>query len=293
MHCRNPPRQSPLLGILKGAVIAIGALLPGISGGALCVIMGIYKPMMALLADPIHQFKKQIGFFWPIAIGMLVGTLGISKLLGDFLERSETAAIFLFIGLIVGTLPSLLREARQQGVARGSTAALVIALLVMLAWMIPMSLGGQANVVPSLGWWCLCGVLWGLGIIVPGMSPSNIFFFLGLATPMYASIGALDLGVILPMGRVPAAHGGAALPRRGLLPQALVLAVHARGGGRGAGLHGGDPAAGQAADLARLHLRHGRGRLAGVRGLLRGGRGAGLGAWEGAGEGIRRTFSTC
>ena len=197
---QEPPRQSPLLGILKGAVIAIGALLPGISGGALCVIMGIYKPMMALLADPIHQFKKQIGFFWPIAIGMLVGTLGISRLLGDFLERSETAAIFLFIGLIVGTLPSLLREARQQGVARGSTAALVIALLVMLAWMIPMSLGGQANVVPSLGWWCLCGVLWGLGIIVPGMSPSNIFFFLGLATPMYASIGALDLGVILPMG---------------------------------------------------------------------------------------------
>ena len=175
-------------------------MLPGISGGALCVIMGIYKPMMALLADPIHQFKKQIGFFWPIAIGMLVGTLGISKLLGDFLERSETAAIFLFIGLIVGTLPSLLREARQEGVARGSLAALVITLLVMLAWMIPMSLGGQANVVPNFGWWCLCGVLWGLGIIVPGMSPSNIFFFLGLATPMYASIGALDLGVILPMG---------------------------------------------------------------------------------------------
>ena len=197
---QDTPRQSPLLGILKGAVIAIGALLPGISGGALCVIMGIYKPMMALLADPIHQFKKQIGFFWPIAVGMLVGTLGISKLLGDFLERSETAAIFLFIGLIVGTLPSLLREARQQGVARGSMAALAIALVVMLAWMIPMSLGGQANVIPNFGWWCLCGVLWGLGIIVPGMSPSNIFFFLGLATPMYASIGALDLGVILPMG---------------------------------------------------------------------------------------------
>lgn len=67
----------------------------------------------------------------------------------------------------MGTLPSLLREARQQGVARGSMAALAIALLVMLAWMIPMSLGGQANVIPNFGWWCLCGVLWGLGIIVP------------------------------------------------------------------------------------------------------------------------------
>ena len=284
---QDTPRQSPLLGILKGAVIAIGALLPGISGGALCVIMGIYKPMMALLADPIHQFKKQIGFFWPIAVGMLVGTLGISKLLGDFLERSETAAIFLFIGLIVGTLPSLLREARQQGVARGSMAALAIALVVMLAWMIPMSLGGQANVIPNFGWWCLCGVLWGLGIIVPGMSPSNIFFFLGLATPMYASIGALDLGVILPMGVCLLLTVVLLSPRCGLLPQALVFAVHARGGGRGAGLHGGDSAAGQAADFARLHLCHGPGRLADLRGLLRGRRGAGLGAGQGAGEGIK------
>ena len=131
----------------------------------------------------------------------------------------------------MGTLPSLLREARQQGVARGSMAALAIALVVMLAWMIPMSLGGQANVIPNFGWWCLCGVLWGLGIIVPGMSPSNIFFFLGLATPMYASIGALDLGVILPMGVCLLLTVVAALPRCGLLPQALVFAVHARGGG--------------------------------------------------------------
>ena len=76
------------------------------------------------------------------------------------MERSETAAIFLFIGLIVGTLPSLLREARQQGVARGSMAVLAIALVVMLSWMIPMSLGGEPTIL-NFGWWCLCGVLRG------------------------------------------------------------------------------------------------------------------------------------
>jgi len=216
-------KQNILVRMLKGAIISIGALLPGISGGALCVIMGIYKPMMELLnelpsivvdmvtgiwnkiakkissKDHFAGFKKYFSFFWPIAVGVVVGALGISKLLGAFMEKNETAALFLFIGLIFGTMPGLLKEARQEGVSRKSWIVLIAATAVMLAWMIPMSMAGQAQVTPNFMWWCICGVLWGLGIIVPGMSPSNIFFFLGIATPMYAAIGALDMGVLIPM----------------------------------------------------------------------------------------------
>ncbi|MEG0995375.1 MAG: DUF368 domain-containing protein, partial [Clostridia bacterium] len=192
--------ENPILGAVKGALISIGAMLPGISGGALCVILGIYKPMMELLSNPIKNIKKHFMFFLPIGIGFLVGALVTSKLLGGFLEANETAAVFLFVGLIAGTMPSLFKEAKQEGVARGSYAALGIAMVAMLLWMVPMAMGGQTTIVPNLFWWCLCGVLWGLGIIVPGMSPSNIFFFLGLAGPMYAAIGNLNMGVVLPMG---------------------------------------------------------------------------------------------
>ena len=216
-------KQNILVRMLKGALISIGAILPGISGGALCVIMGIYKPIMELLnelpaivvdmvkgiwhkiskksssKDHFAGFKKYFAFFWPIAIGVVVGALGISKILGAFMEKNETAALFLFIGLIFGTMPDLLKEARQEGVGKKSWIALVAATLIMLSWMIPMSMAGQAQVQPNFMWWCICGVLWGLGIIVPGMSPSNIFFFLGIATPMYAAIGALDMSVLIPM----------------------------------------------------------------------------------------------
>lgn len=192
--------QERLLGILKGAIISIGALLPGISGGALCVILGIYKRIMALLCHPFQEIKKQWKFFIFIGIGFVIGVLLGAKVIDKFLEANEAAALFLFIGLIVGSLPGLFKEARQQGVKKGSWAALVIALVVMLAWMIPMSLKGNTNVQPSLLWWIICGVLWGLGIVVPGMSPSNIIFFFGLQAPMYAAIGNLDFSVILPMG---------------------------------------------------------------------------------------------
>lgn len=189
-----------LLGILKGALISIGALLPGISGGALCVILGIYKRIMALLCDPIQEIKKQWKFYIFIGIGFVIGILLGAKVIDKFLEANEAAALFMFIGLIVGSMPGLFKEARQQGVKKGSTAALVIALVLMLAWMIPMSLMGNTNVQPSFLWWIICGVLWGLGIVVPGMSPSNIIFFFGLQAPMYAAIGNLDFSVILPMG---------------------------------------------------------------------------------------------
>lgn len=198
----NPVKEkvNPVLGAVKGAIIATGAVLPGISGGALCVILGIYKRIMALLCHPIREIKKQWKFFVPVGIGFVVGTLLSSKVIGGFMEAAETAALFLFIGLILGTLPSLFKEAGQQGASSGSYVALFIAAAAMLAWMIPMSLTGSATVAPSFGWWCACGVLWGLGIVVPGMSPSNIFLFLGLAGPMYNAIGNLDMSVILPMG---------------------------------------------------------------------------------------------
>ena len=200
VHNQNESWSERFLGILKGALISIGALLPGISGGALCVILGIYKRIMALLCHPFQEIKKQWKFFVFIGIGFVIGVLLGAKVIDKFLEANEAAALFLFIGLIVGSMPGLFKEARQQGVVKGSYAALVIALLVMLAWMIPMSMQGNTNVQPSLVWWIVCGVLWGLGIVVPGMSPSNIIFFFGLQAPMYAAIGNLDLSVILPMG---------------------------------------------------------------------------------------------
>ena len=55
-----------LLRLLQGAIIGAGAVLPGISGGVLCVVFGIYQPMMELLAHPFRMFKKYYQMFIPI-----------------------------------------------------------------------------------------------------------------------------------------------------------------------------------------------------------------------------------
>ncbi|NMD37872.1 MAG: DUF368 domain-containing protein [Christensenellaceae bacterium] len=185
---------------IKGALIGVGAILPGISGGVLCVILGIYRPMMEFLANPIKQLKKQFTFFLPVLIGFGIGVVGLSRVVDWLFRTSQAPAVWLFIGLISGTIPSLYREAGQQGRNKSAWVSFVAGFVFMLTILLILRFSGKSQVTPSLLWWIICGILWGIGLVVPGMSPSSLFIFLGLYQPMSAGIAALNMSIIIPMG---------------------------------------------------------------------------------------------
>lgn len=74
-----------LFRVIQGAVIGLGAVLPGISGGVLCVVFGIYKPIMELLSHPLKNFKTHVPKLLPVIVGLGVGFMGIANLLSFFL----------------------------------------------------------------------------------------------------------------------------------------------------------------------------------------------------------------
>ncbi len=185
---------------LKGALIGVGAILPGISGGVLCVILGIYRPMMEFLANPIKQLKKQSAFFLPVIIGFGIGVVGLSRVVDWLFRTSQAPAVWLFVGLIAGTIPSLYKEAGQQGHGKTSWISFLAGFIFMLTLLLVLKFSGKSQVTPSILWWMICGVLWGVGLIVPGMSPSSLFIFLGLYQPMSAGIADLNMGIIIPIG---------------------------------------------------------------------------------------------
>ena len=122
-----------VLRVLQGMLIGVGAVLPGISGGVLCVVFGIYKPIMELLSSPIKKWKTHVPRLLPVIVGAVLGFLGVAKVLAFFLERYPDQSVCLFVGLIAGMLPSLFREAGEQGRTRGSWISLVAAFAVVLA----------------------------------------------------------------------------------------------------------------------------------------------------------------
>ena len=184
--------------VIQGAIIGAGAILPGISGGVLGVAFGIYQPMMAVLAKPLQNFKLYWRMFIPIVIGWAAGFLGLAGLIAELLSVNAAVMVSLFVGLILGTFPSLFREGAQKGRSKGMWVALAVSTVALLAFFYLLKSGVQTNVAPSFGWFVFCGVLWGISLIVPGMSSSSVLIFLGLYQPMTAGIAALDLSVLVP-----------------------------------------------------------------------------------------------
>lgn len=198
MMNQNKPKTF-LLRLLQGALIGLGAVLPGISGGVLCVIFGIYKPIMELLSDPFHALKKHLGLLIPVIAGGALGFLGVAKLLGFFLTRYEAPSVCLFVGLIAGMIPSLFREASEKGRSKKDYPALVIACAAVFAILISLNVI-SVSIEPNLGWNLFSGFCVAMSIIAPGMSFSTLLMPLGLYTPFVEAIGNLELGVLVPAG---------------------------------------------------------------------------------------------
>ena len=188
-----------LVRMLQGMLIGLGAVLPGISGGVLCVIFGIYRPVMELLSNPRKYFFTHIRKLLPVILGGAVGFLGVANILSFFLEKYPDPSVCLFVGLIAGMLPSLMREAGKEGRTNGSWISMVAAAVVIFAILTTLNLL-SVSLVPNVGWYVFCGVCLALSVIVPGMSFSTLLMPLGLYTPFVDGLGHLNLSIMIPSG---------------------------------------------------------------------------------------------
>jgi putative membrane protein len=188
-----------LLRLLKGFIVGFGAITPGLSGGVLAVILGIYEPIMRFLGNLKDRFLKRLLYFIPVGIGGMAGVIIFSKVVADSLEKNKAPFIWLFIGFIAGTLPSLIKNAGSRGRKSWHYLVLVGVAAVMVAFLLWMRTITNVSLPQTVFSWLLAGLLTGLGIIVPGLSPSNFLMYMNLYEPMSRGIGNLNLGVILPV----------------------------------------------------------------------------------------------
>lgn len=182
----------------QGALIGTGAILPGISGGVLCVAFGIYEPMMSFLSHPIRSFKRNIRILLPVLIGGAVGFVLLAKAVEAMLTASAVVTMSLFCGLICGTIPELMNKSASAGAEKG-WSAFILTLILSFVLFQALEQGSEGAIQPNFGWFLFCGVVWGLSMVVPGLSSSSILLFVGLYKPMAEGIGNLNIHVILPV----------------------------------------------------------------------------------------------
>ena len=183
-----------LLLLSQGVILGIGAVLPGISGGVLCVIFGIYQPMMETLAHPKKGIKKYGHMVLPVVLGFLGGFVLLAGAIAKLASSEPAIVTSLFVGLIVGTLPQLFRDGAKQGRDKSCYIALAASTSLLLGFFMLLKYGTELHITPNAGWFFFCGALWGISMVAPGMTSSSVLMLLGLYYPMSEGIAALDMG---------------------------------------------------------------------------------------------------
>lgn len=187
-----------LIPAVQGAIVGTGAILPGISGGVLLVAFGLYEPMMALFSDPLKSFKSYYKMFIPFLVGWAAGFVLLAGVVEMLFLAFSSFTITLFTGLIFGTMPELMKKSEQSD-KNQSWSSFAISLVSLFVLFNMLQSASVSNVSPNSMWYVFSGMVWGLSLVVPGLSSSSILIYMGLYQPMTAGIASLDMGVVLPL----------------------------------------------------------------------------------------------
>lgn len=185
--------------IVKGVFVGFGAIMPGISGGTLCVAFGMYHILIDALTKPVQAFRQHGKKIITFLLGWALGFFGLAGLAGWLMAANAQAVTCVFIGFILGTVPDLWKEAGLEGRTKASWVALGAAFAVMLTLLLLLRMGTSFTMQPDLIGFLFCGLMWGASFIVPGLSSSTLLLFFGLYQPMLEGISSFSLPVLLPL----------------------------------------------------------------------------------------------
>ncbi|WP_390408574.1 DUF368 domain-containing protein [Lacticaseibacillus jixiensis] len=188
-----------LFRFIKGGFIGSGFILPGVSGGALAAVFGIYERIITFLAHPFTDFKRNVQYFIPVGLGGLAGVFGLSFAVSFFLGAYEAQILWLFVGCIVGTIPALWQQAGKAGRGGRHKWVTLVSGLVALAFLLFGEQLFAGGVEQNFGTWMIAGGLIALGLIVPGLSPSNFLVYMGMYKAMADGIKTVDFAVLVPL----------------------------------------------------------------------------------------------
>lgn len=204
--------------VLKGMVIGIANVIPGVSGGTMAVSMGIYDKLITSLTHLLKDFRKSFFTLLPLGIGMIAGILGLARVIEWMFGTIPVQTNLLFIGLIVGGLPMIAKEVKGKKFKVSYLIGfLIFFILVAGLAMLNGVKGEDADLSFSLFTeikLLIAGIIAAATMVIPGLSGSMMLMLMGYYEPVIATLNstvdalkaqdmaglAAGFGVIIPFG---------------------------------------------------------------------------------------------
>lgn len=188
--------------MLLGLTLGIASITPGVSGGAIAAAFGLYERIIRSVSHFFADIERNVRFLLPLGLGVGIGIVGFSNLMEWLMQAIPDLVIWLFLGLMAGSLPTLLRTANSHGWRPQLLGWTGVAMLIMFLLTGPTGAAPAPNAEAVENWAnCLFyGVILAIGTIVPGLSSSFILISLGSYEELLGAIAHFRLSVLVPAG---------------------------------------------------------------------------------------------
>ncbi|MDT0735260.1 DUF368 domain-containing protein [Staphylococcus chromogenes] len=181
--------------IPRGFAMGVSDLIPGVSGGTIALLLGIYDDFISSVSGVFSKnFKRSILFLLPIVIGMGLAIGILSSLINYLLAHHQVPTMFFFTGLIIGVIPFLLRISHYKRTFK-AIHWIIVFIFILLVLAMAMLKGDTSHAAPSnidlsapmLIKYFVAGILASSAMLLPGISGSFILLLLGVySTVTYA-----------------------------------------------------------------------------------------------------------
>ena len=187
-----------LLNVLKGIMIGIANVIPGVSGGTMAVSLGIYDRLLGSISGLFKHLKESLGFLFPILLGCAIGIVGFTYAIEYLLSNHTFVTCMAFVGLILGGLPmlwkSMRKELKESRSSIGVSGVLFFLLGLLVCGGFPLLKAGDEAMtviaVTPLNMLILfvLGVVASATMVIPGVSGSMMLMIFGY---YYGIIGTI------------------------------------------------------------------------------------------------------
>ena len=180
---------------IKGFLLGIANIIPGVSGGTLAMTLGIYQDLIGAISHFFKNLKKNLKLLIPLGIGMVAAILLGSKVITYCLDKFPFPTTLFFIGLIVGGIPLLTKKVKGKKIKPINIASFLLPFSIVMI----MTLLNPGNNVVDLStmsiikfiFLVIIGMIAAATMVIPGVSGSFVLMLLGYYEPIVGTVGNL------------------------------------------------------------------------------------------------------
>jgi len=187
--------------IIYGTLIGIGAIIPGISSGVICMILGIYEKLIDSIIGFFKDIKSNIKFLLPISVGAVIGIIIFSNIIIYCFNIIPIQTKSLFIGLLLGSIYILYKTNSFKSTFSSNISFFICFLIGIILILLESNIFIISNYQnDNILFLILSGFFMSIGIVVPGISSTVILMLLGIYNTYLDAISTLNLSILIPIG---------------------------------------------------------------------------------------------